>query len=60
MSKISPAALREVQDALERYRNEVESTRMSTDTKWTYLRHASTFVRWLADDFTPGVNLEQG
>ena len=60
MSRINPVALQEVQDALERYRNEVESTRLRPKTKETYLRHAGTFVRWLADDFTPGANLEQG
>ena len=54
MSKISPAALQEVQDALERYRNEVDDSGLSPDTKRTYIRHADAFVRWLADNFTPG------
>ena len=58
MPKISPVALQEVQDALERYRNEVDDTDLSPKTKKTYIRHASTFVRWLADNFTPGSQLK--
>ena len=52
--KVSPESPREVQGALERYEREVNSSRLSAKAKWTYLRHASTFVRWLDDAFTPG------
>lgn len=57
MPKISAAALREVQDALEQYRNEVEISNLKHKTKKTYIRHSGTFVRWLNDDFTPGINV---
>jgi len=55
MPGVSNSALREVELALERYRLEVEASRLRPKTKWTYLRHADTFVRWLRDDFTPGI-----
>lgn len=54
MPKISPGALREVQDALEQYARIVEATRLAPQSKETYLGHAEQFVRWLADDFEPG------
>ncbi len=56
MPKISQDALREVQDALERYREVVEASDMTLATKRTYLLHSHNFVRWLADNFTPGIN----
>jgi len=54
VSKISPEALREVQDALDRYTAEVKGTNLAEWTKKTYLDHALQFVRWLKDEFTPG------
>ena len=59
MPKINEPSLREVQDALEQYRLIVEATRMSPDTKRTYLLHTKNFVRWLSDDFNPGANVRQ-
>ena len=32
---------------------------MTPSTKRTYLLHAENFVRWLSDDFNPGVNSRQ-
>lgn len=43
----------EVGKALKEYEAEVEAANLSPKTEWTYLRHASTFVRWLRYDFTP-------
>ena len=57
MSKINPDALKEVQDALERYREEVEQSPLSLSAKNTYLLHARQFVRWLDDNFTPGATV---
>ncbi len=54
MPKVTLLTLHEVKDALERYRREVEGTGMAPATKRTYLTHSENFVRWLADDFTPG------
>ena len=59
MPKISQPSLREVQEALEKYREVVDATRMTPSTKRTYLLHAENFVRWLSDDFNPGVNSRQ-
>ena len=56
MPRISQVALREAQEALRRYEEVVEATDMTRNTKDTYLLHARNFVRWLADDFTPGIN----
>ena len=57
--KIRSSTLREVQQALERYEREVKDSRLSPKAKWTYIRHASTFVRWLDDDFTPGERVDE-
>ena len=54
MAHISPHCLKEVQEALERYEEEVEHTNLMRNTQDTYLLHARNFVRWLNDDFTPG------
>ena len=54
MPKISPGALREVQDALDHYNVEVKQTNLAEWSKKTYLDHALQFVRWLNDEFTPG------
>ena len=59
MPKVSSISLQEIQEALERYRLEVEATRMTVDTKRTYLLHAENFVRWLSDDFNPGANVRR-
>ncbi len=59
MPKISRAALDEVWDALERYKEVVEATEMTPQSKSTYLLHAEQFVRWLADDFEPGATLRR-
>lgn len=58
MSKISREALQQVQAALDRYRDEVEATLLRPSSKWTYIQHAEHFVRWLNNDFEPGVNLK--
>lgn len=52
--KISPAALSEITEASEPYREEVEGARLTRFTKDAYLRHAENFVRWLQDDFESG------
>ena len=59
MPKIGQAALREVQDALERYKEVVEATEMTPTSKKTYLLHAEQFVRWLSDDFAPGIRVRR-
>ena len=58
MTKVSESTIREVQVALEAYRREVHDSGLKESTKWTYLRHADTFVRWLNDDFVPGTLVE--
>lgn len=54
MPKISRDALRQVQDALEQYEDEVDDSLLKRSTKHTYILHAQNFVRWLDDDFEPG------
>lgn len=51
---ISDGAMREIERGLEQYVAEVEQSRMKPSTKKTYVRHVSTYVRWLKGDFTPG------
>ena len=60
MAKISIDTLREVKAALVRYENQVNATRMSDKSKHTYINHANHFVRWLDDDFNPGLNARRG
>ena len=57
MSKINREALNLVMDALDQYEKEVEGTHLKVPSKRTYLLHARHFVRWLEDDFEPGVNV---
>ena len=57
MPKISESALREVQAAFERYKDEVETSKLQPDSKDTYLGRTEQFVRWLNDDFTPGATV---
>lgn len=52
--KISQQSLKEVRQAVEVYREEVNSAPLASATRWTYLCHADTFVRWLKDEFLPG------
>lgn len=59
MPKVNPETLRVVQEALERYKIEVESTGLRPTTKDTYILHAEHFVRWLDDDFEPGGTLKK-
>lgn len=54
--KISLAALREVEAALNQYVNEVIATDLTDATKDVYAYHSQNFVRWLSGDFTPGIN----
>ena len=52
--RIDPNCQRQVSEALEDYRKEVNAANLAPDTKRTYIRHAETFVRWLHGDFEPG------
>ena len=55
MSRISQQALDEVFGALEKYISEVSDAPLTDNTKATYQLHATNFVRWLNNDFEPGV-----
>jgi hypothetical protein len=59
MPRISFPALMELQEVLERYKGVVEATGLKSNTKWTYVTHAEHFVRWLNDDFEPGINVRR-
>jgi len=53
--QVSPEALREVEEALDRYKRLVdEHSTLRSDTKKTYLLHASNFARWLKGESEPG------
>lgn len=55
--RVSPSALQEIDRALRDYEAEVDASDLAESTKWTYKRHASTFVRWLHGKFKPGGNI---
>jgi len=54
MAKLDALTLAQVRNLLHEYVAEVERSGLAEKSKWTYTRHAETFVRWLGDDFTPG------
>ena len=55
--RVSPESLRQVQNALDAYKKEVNDTDLAPATKQTYIQHADSFVRWLNGDFKPGSRL---
>ena len=55
MPKVSQNSIAEVLRALEKYEAEVNTAPLTRKTKNTYISHADNFVRWLQDDFEPGV-----
>lgn len=57
MPKVSHEVLTIIQQALNRYIEEVEATHLSPLSKTTYIGHSREFVRWLDDDFEPGANV---
>ena len=57
MPKISEPALQEVEQALERFAAEVRESRLKPSSQKTRVSEASMFVRWLADNYTPGQGL---
>ncbi len=54
---VDKRTLHKVQQALERYKEEIALTPLSPGSQYTYSRHAESFVRWLAGDFKPGSSL---
>jgi hypothetical protein len=54
MKQIRADALREVEQALARYEEEVNVSRLAPSTKRTYIQHATSFVAWLKGEFEPG------
>lgn len=54
MLEISESALREVEEALERYKVEVRESGVAPNTEQTYIPNAEQFVRWLKGEFQPG------
>ena len=55
MPKVSYDALQQVEAALGQYEAEVHAANLKWSTKKTYTLHAGNFVRWLKDDFEPGI-----
>ena len=52
---VSSKALEEIEAALREYEREVESSNMTPSTKHTYMLHSENFVKWLKDEFVPGL-----
>ena len=53
-SRISLAALSEVESAFKDYYSVVEASDLAQSSQATYIDHARGFVRWLKGDFDPG------
>ena len=58
--KASIEFIEQLEKLFESYEKEVDDKRnkgvLKEKTAKTYLHHASTFIRWCKDDFTPGMN----
>ena len=59
MPKLHPVFHRLLFEALEMYIAEIEESELTPGTQHIYIRHATTFVRWLNDDFSPGSELRR-
>ena len=57
-SRLSTAALSEVEEALKAYYDAVESSDLSQSSQATYIDMANNFVRWARGDFEPGSRKE--
>ena len=57
--EVSQGTMGEIERALNRYVEKVDSTNLTDNSKWTYIEHATNFVRWLRGDFEPGSGVEQ-
>lgn len=55
--KVSSSALEEVKAALEEYKKAIDDSSLSDVSKKNYVRYPEQFVRWLYDDFEPGLRL---
>ena len=55
MPKINTRALRQVQDAVKRYEEEVAASDASETFKMMSVMHVRQFVNWLDDIFEPGL-----
>ena len=59
MPRVSERTLREVQEALEAFKDEVNGAGYTPESAKTFTYHAEAFVRWLEHDFEPGSHLPQ-
>lgn len=55
--KVSSSTLEEVKAALEEYKKAINDSCLSDVSKKNYVRYPEQFVRWLDDDFEPGLRL---
>ncbi|MYC31895.1 MAG: hypothetical protein F4X64_01820 [Chloroflexi bacterium] len=58
MPEISQEALREVTQALEKYRQVVGDSQLRPNSQRTRYWQANAFVRWLRGEFDPGSKVE--
>ena len=58
MPEISPEALQEITQALEKYRQVVGDSQLRPNSQRTRYWQANAFVRWLRGEFTPGMGVE--
>ena len=55
MPKVSHDVLQQVRAAFDRYRAEVLAASLERYTERTYIQRVDQFVRWLNDEFEPGI-----
>lgn len=57
--KVSPELLKQLNELLDTYTQDVKSAGLEPSTEKTYLLHADHFVRWCNGEFVPGARLKE-
>ncbi|WP_315795303.1 hypothetical protein [Paenibacillus sp. BIC5C1] len=57
--KVSPELLKQLNEMLDAYTQDVKNSGLKPSTEKTYLLHANHFVRWCNGDFVPGARLKE-
>jgi hypothetical protein len=56
--KASQDFINQLEELYQAYEQEVKENVKKKTTIDTYLRHSGTFVRWVKNDFEPGITLK--
>ncbi|SHN52700.1 hypothetical protein SAMN04487896_0243 [Paenibacillus sp. ov031] len=57
--KVSPELIKQLNELLNAYTQDVKNAGLKPSAERTYLLHAENFVRWCNGDFVPGARLKE-